>query len=472
MNPVWNNKFKDTFLLLHFHNKTFKKMKQKSFEQMPVVNPYSAGIDVGSRSHFVAVGQDIDKDVREFGVYTQDHQLMVDFLKSRGVMTVAMESTGNYWQSLFSSLQSAGFEVMLVSGHQTKNVRAKTDVKDCMWIQKLHSLGLLRGCFMPDRYTSRIRTVHRHRSSLTEESVKMVNKMQKSLRLMNVRLDVVVSDITGKTGMSILESILKGERDGKVLSNLADPRVKKSREEIARALEGTWEEELLFELGHCYDLYRFLEEKIRSCDKKIEGILNEFTQEVSIGEEEKSTLEQYRRVRKQPDINLPELSYKMYHVDLFSIESVSYGTVLSLISEIGYGIYEFKTAKQFASFLRLAPNNRISGGKVISSRTPKGANRFALTLRNAANSIDKQKDGALTRFFKRIAYKKGRGAAITATARKLAVIIWNMIVKREPYKPMDVEEYQERIKEKTVTYIKKKISSLGLSKEELMVALE
>lgn len=446
-------------------------MKQKNFEQMPVVHPFSAGIDVGSRSHFVAVGQDVDKDVREFGVYTEDHHLMIDFLNSRGIRTVAMESTGSYWQSLFSSLQSAGLEVILVSGHQTKNVRAKTDVKDCMWIQKLHSLGLLRGCFLPDRYTSRIRTVHRHRSSLVDESVKMVNKMQKTLRLMNVRLDVVVSDISGKTGISILEAILNGERNGKVLSNLADPRVKKSREEIAKALEGHWEEELLFELGHCYEIYRFLKEKIRASDLKIEGILKEFTDEILIKAEDKTPLEQYRRVRKQPEINLPELSYKFYGVDLFSIESVSYGTVLTLISEIGYGIYEFKSAKQFASFLRLAPNNRISGGKVVSSRTPKGSNRFALTLRNAANSIDKQKDGALTRFFKRIAYKKGRGAAITATARKLAVIIWNMIVKKEPYKPMDVEDYQARIKEKTIAFIKKKIDSLGLSKQELLAAM-
>lgn len=447
-------------------------MKQNSFEKMPVINPCSAGIDVGSRSHFVAVGQDPDKDVREFGIYTQDHQLMVDFLNSRGVRTIAMESTGSYWQTLFSSLQCAGFEVILVSGHQTKNVRAKTDVKDCMWIQKLHSLGLLRGCFLPDRYTSRLRTINRHRASLVEECTKMVNKMQKSLRLMNLRLDVAVSDITGKSGMRIIEAILEGERDGKLLSNLADPRVKKSREEITNALEGNWDEELLFELRHCYDIYKFLNEKIKESDNKIEKILQEFTQEIDIKEEDKSLLKQYRRLKKQPQINLPELSYKFYGVDLFSIDCISSGTVLTLISEVGYGIYKFNSAKQFASFLRLAPDNRISGGKVISSRTPKGANRLALTLRNAANNIDRMKDdGALTRFFKRIAYKKGRGAAITATARKLAVIIWNMIIKKEPYKPVEIEDYQERIKEKTIAYLKKQMDSLGLSKEELMEKL-
>ena len=238
----------------------------KKFESMPIVRPHAAGIDVGSRSHYVAIGQDEKKDVAEFGVYAADHENLISFLNKHQIETVAMESTGSYWQSLFFALQNAGFEAVLVSGHQTKNVRAKTDVKDCVWIQKLHSLGLLRGCFLPDKDTVKMRNIQRHRKSLIEESSKMVNKMQKALRLMNLRLDVVINDITGKTGMAIMKAILDGQRDGKRLAKLADPRIRRSQKEIAQALVGHWQDELLYELQDCYEIYQLLQHKIKGCD--------------------------------------------------------------------------------------------------------------------------------------------------------------------------------------------------------------
>ncbi len=253
------------------------------FEKMKIVNPNAGGIDVGSKSHLVALGRE-KEDVFEFGVFTKDHETLIDFLHAHGIETIAMESTGSYWQTLFFALQEAGFEVILVSGHQTKNVRAKTDVKGSQWIQKLHSLGLLRGSFLPSEQTKRLRILYRHRSSLVEEAAKMSNKMNKALRLMNLRLDNIISDITGKSGMAIITVILGGERDGKALSLLADSRVRKLKQEIAES-------------------------------------------------------------------------------------------------------------KQFTSFIRLAPNDRISGGKVISSQTPKGSNKLALALRNAANTIDNRKNG-------------------------------------------------------------------------------
>lgn len=441
-------------------------MKRKKIESMPVINPNAAGIDVGSRSHYVAVGQ-ASEDIREFGVYSKDHQAIIDFLKDHQVNTVAMESTGSYWQTLFYALQSAGFEVLLVSGHQTKNVRAKTDVKDCAWIQKLHSLGLLGSCFLPDEQTAKLRILHRHRSSLIEESSKMVNKMQKALRMMNLRLDVVLNDITGKSGIAIIEAILNGERNGQALAQLTDPRVKKSRGEVADALQGQWSDELLYELDDCYQIYGLLQNKIKACEEKLKDLLSKFTEDVHFDPKQNPLTRKQTKGKNQPRINLPELSRKFYGVDLFAIESISSATVLTLICEIGSGIYKFQSAKQFASYLRLAPNNRVSGGKVISSRTPKGNNKFTLALRNAANTIDRTKDGALTRFFKRIAYKKGRAAAITATARKLAVIIWNMIVKKESYSPMELEEYEELIKNKTLASIKRKMAKLNLSIEDL-----
>ena len=440
----------------------------KKTAKMSIIHPNAAGVDVGSKSHYVGIGQGTE-DVMEFGVYTSDHLKMIEYLKEHRITTIAMESTGSYWQSLFFELQQAGFEVLLVSGQQTKNVRAKTDVKDCQWIQKLHSLGLLRSCFQPEEQTKRLRTLHRHRSSLIEGSAKMTNKMQRSLRMMNLRLDVVLNDITGKSGLAIIEAIISGERNGVALAQLSDPRVRRSKQEIADALQGQWSEELLYELCDCYDLYKTLQLKIQNCDKRMESLLQLFTDDPENKPKRKSLTVKQRKGKNQLRFDLPWLSYKYYGVDLFAIEGVSVNTVMTLIAEIGQGIHNFKTAKQFSSFLRLAPNNRISGGKLISSRTPKGGNKFALALRNSANTIDRKKEGNMTSFFKRIAYKKGRAAAITATARKMAVIIWNMIVGKQEYKPMDNILYKELIKQKTIAYINKKMKKIGIVTDELLV---
>ena len=437
-------------------------------EKMKVVNPNAAGIDIGSKSHFVALGQG-KEDVFEFGVFTKDIKAIIEFLQLHKIETIAMESTGSYWQPLFFALQEAGFEVLLVSGHQTKNVRAKTDVKDSQWIQKLHSLGLLRGSFLPSEQTARIRILYRHRVSLIEQAAKMSNKMQKSMRLMNLRLDNVLSDITGKSGMAIITAILNGERDGYKLAMLADRRVKKSKEEIAQALQGSWSEEYIFELKDCYDIYLMLKQKIENIDKEIEKLLIDFTKNSEHVIDRKNLIKKQKKGKNQPKIDLSYLSYMYYGVDLFAIEGVSVGTVLALISEIGNGIYKFPSGKQFSSFLRLAPNNRISGGKIISSRTPKGSNRFTLALRNAANTIDNKKQGALYHFFKRIVYKKGRAAAITATARKLAVIIWNMIVKKQAYNPPENEQYLKDMKEKRIKIIQKMMKKSNIITSELSV---
>lgn len=436
-------------------------------EKMQIINQRAAGIDVGSRSHYTATGQE-NEDVREFGVYSSDHLKMIEHFKEKKVRTIAMESTGSYWQSLYLALMRAGFEVILVSGHQTKNVRAKTDVKDCQWIQKLHSLGLLRGCFLPSDETNSLRTINRHRESLVEQSSKMINKMQKTMRLMNLRLDVVLSDITGKSGIAIIEAILSGVRNGKSLAGLADNRVRKSKEEIADALQGHWSDELLFELEDCYDLYKILQQKVQRCDNKAVDLLRQYlNQENQIAP--KTLTKKQVKGKNQQKFNLPLISHNFYGVDLFAIEGVSTNTVMTLISEVGIDIYKFESAKQFTSWLRLAPKNRISGGKLLSSRTPKGANKLTLTLRNAANSIDRIKNGHLTNFFKRIAYKKGRAAAITATARKLATIIWNMIVRKQEYKPLSDELYKAIIKAKNIAVIKSKMKKLHITMNELSV---
>jgi transposase len=433
-------------------------MKKMSME---IVNQCAAGIDIGSKSHLVSVGQDPTTDVREYGVYTCDHEKLIIWLKEREISTIAMESTGSYWQTLFAALQCAGFEVILVNGKQIKNVKGKTDVMDCMWIQKLHSLGILTGSYLPSEHIHRLRTLHRHRIWLVQESSKLTNKMQKSLRLMNIRLDVAINDIMGKSGRKIIEAIIDGERDGNTLAGLANYRVKKTKEEIAKSLHGQWTSELLYELEDCYNHYKYIESKINGCDVKIEVLLEEMASSTDKSKDVK--LSKKQKGKNHIGFDLIKLSYLYYGVDLFAIEGVSYNTIMTLISEVGIDIFKFKTYKQFVKWLRLAPNNKISGSKLISSRSPKGKNVLALALRNAANTIERKKRGQLYSFFKRIAYKKGRGAAITATARKLAIIIWNMCVKKKEYKPIDESIYNDKIRNQVIKNIQNKLKRMNLS---------
>src|SRR5215208_1556388 len=237
---------------------------------MQIINPNAAGIDVGSRSHFVAVGQG-SGDVREFGVYNEDLKAIVEWLIENEVKTVAMESTGTYWQSLFAVLQNAGLQVILCNGKFTKNIKGKkTDVQDCQWIQKLHTIGLLTGSFLPDEATEQLRTYCRHRANLLDNAADTTRKMQKYLRLLNLRLDVVVKDVTGLTGLAIIAAICKGQTNAKVLASLRHGNCKKSEEEIAKALQTNGRKDYLFALKHEYNMYQSLQCSIKECDIEIE----------------------------------------------------------------------------------------------------------------------------------------------------------------------------------------------------------
>ena len=435
---------------------------------LQVINEHAAGIDIGSRFHMVAIDQ-LKENVRQFGVYTKDHEQLIDYLHNAGVTSIAMESTGNYWQTLFSVLQEAGFEVLLVSGSQTKNVKGrKTDVIDCMWIQKLHSLGLLSGSFLLSNAIQELRTYYHHRLHLIEQASMYVQKMQKSLRLMNIRLDIVIRDVVGKSGLNIVEAILAGNRDPKHLSTLVDIRVKKSQQEISDALQGSWQEELLFELRSSLNFYKVYEKALLECDKQIENKLVSYIPQNTLDpQEEKMLKESSKKNRKHaPALNVSRLAYQYFHTDLFAISGISHTTVLCLMTNMGHDLHKFSSAKSFASWLRLVPNNKISGGYIISNKTPSGKNLIATALRQAANSIGNQKDHQLTPFFKRIAFRKGRIAAITATARKLAVIVWNMITKAEPYKK-NITVNSDKNKSAQLKSIEKRIGLLQLTQDEL-----
>ena len=412
-------------------------MEEKEIS-MEIVNPQAAGIDVGSRSHWVAVGQR-ETDIREFGVFNQDLFEMAEWFIERQVKTIAMESTGTYWQNLYAVLISKGFHVILCNGKFTKNIKGKkTDIKDCQWIQKLHSLGLLTSSFLPDGQTEQLRTYCRQRSNLLHSAASTTKRMQKNLRLLNLRLDVVVKDICGLTGLNIIRSICEGETRPEKLASLRHGNCRKSEEEIAKALQNNGRKDYLFALRQELDTYDYLQKKVTECDNMIGETLNEIIENDYNRKQHFIEPKTYKRINKNTpkEIDLNLKSYQMFEgVDPLAIEGISYSTVLSIMSELGIeGIKKFPTAKHFTSWLRLAPNNKVSGGKVLSSKVPKGSNRIKIALRNAANAIGNLKDSTPLRdFFQRICFRKGRVSAISATARKLAVIIWNMVVKGIPY---------------------------------------
>lgn len=447
-------------------------MEQESIS-MEVVNPQAAGIDVGSRSHWVAVGQ-LESDVREFGVFNEDLFAMADWLKEKGIKTIAMESTGTYWQNLYAVLIAKGFHVILCNGKFTKNIKGKkTDVKDCQWIQKLHTLGLLSGSFLPDGKTEQLRTYCRHRANLLHNAASTSRKMQKYLRLLNLRLDVVVKDICGLTGLAIIRAICHGESNPEKLASLRHGNCRKSEEEIAKALHSNGRKDYLFALQQELETYDHLQRKIEQCDIEIEKTLNEIIDTDDDKKQHHIEPKPHKRINKNTpkNIDLNLKSYQMFEgTDLLAIEGMSYSTVLALMSEVGIeGIRKFPTAKHFSSWLRLAPNNKVSGGKLLSSKVPKGSNRLKIALRNAANAIGNLKDSTPLRdFFQRINFRKGRVSAISATARKLAVIIWNMVVKGVPYiNPEGYLYLDQKRKLGLVKRIKKQIDKFGLTNEDI-----
>lgn len=437
---------------------------------LKVIHPNAAGIDVGSREHFVAIGQGL-QDVKSFGVYAEDLRTLAQWLIENKVTTVAMESTGAYWQNLFVELIHSGLEVVLTNGKFTKNInRKKTDVLDCQWIQKMHSLGLLPSSFLPDDSTEKLRTLCRHRTNMIQQRADSIHKMAKFLKYLNFRLDVVVRDITGLTGLKIIEDICIGNLDPTSLAAHRHHNCRKSEEEIAKALVSNQREDYLFGLRQEYDRYQFYSFKIKECDKEIglflEKIIQSKQEVVDHTPDNKYFKRQNKNALTGVDLNI--VAYQYFDgVDLLAIPGVSHATVLTIMSEIGQeGFNKFPTAQHFSSWLKLAPNNKISGGRVLSHRIPQGSNRLKIALRNAANAVGNLKDSDLGKFFKKIAFKKGRQTAINATARKIAVIIWNMVTKKQAYNPTNNYLFLDQ-KRRIVSRMRKQIADLGINPDDL-----
>jgi transposase len=440
------------------------------------LHPHAAGIDVGAEEVWVCFppgaalpppgpghSDTLPGHVRRFGTFTCELEALAEMLGQAGVDTVALESTGVYWIPLFDLLQSKGLCPLLCDPRQTADTpgRPKTDVKDCMWIQRLHSLGLLRAAFRPDEPIRVWRSYQRHRQSLVEDQSRYVQGMQKALEQMNVKLTEVLSDVTGVTGMAIIRAIDRGERDPRVLAGLRQACCKNDAATIARALEGTWRAEHLFELRQCLQLYDYYQKQLAECDRQIDAHLKTLALPQKPGPLPASAKKRkLSRRGNEPHFDARQRLYEMAGVDLTAIEGIEANTALVILSEIGTDMSRWANEKKFGAWLGLAPNPKKSGGRLKSAKTRPGSGRAAQALRLAARSLIRSKS-ALGAFLRRVASHRGMPKAITATAYKLARIVYGMLKHGTEYVKQGMEEYEARHRERQLRRLQRQAKELG-----------
>jgi len=454
------------------------KTKPESLSQL---NPKCAGIDVGAAELFVCIAKNSsEQEVRSFSTFTADIKLMIQWLKKNKIVSVAMESTGVYWIPPYEFLEEAGFEVLLVNARFFKAVPGrKTDVQDCQWIQQLHSYGLLRGSFRPTNEIVALRSYVRQRSRLFECAGTQVQLMHKSLTLMNIQLNHAISDITGLSGMNIIKAILQGQRDPKALAELCAGRCRKNKDLIAKALEGNYREEHVFALEQAYEGYEFFHNQIVKCEQAIQKIL-EFIQLESIEkaqddsrnrvvkiEESEITLHSKKKCAIKKSYNRSPYSFnavdairKVTKADLTTIPGIDVNTGMKILSEIGTDMSCWRSAKAFASWLGLCPGNKISGGKVLSSRTKPSDNKAAQALRMAAASLYKS-NCYIGAFFRRMRARLGAPKAITAVAHKLAKILYRMLLTGENYRELGENYFEQQYQKKILENLKRRAKEMG-----------
>ena len=399
--------------------------------------------------------------VEEFECYTCDLHRLSFRLKEYRIESVAMEATGVYWIPLFLLLQEDGFEVYLVNSKHVKNVTGrKDDEGDAEWIQKLHRCGLLSASFQPDNQTRSLRSVVRHRSTLVQTRSSYLNRMQKALEQMNIKIHTVLSDIDGKTGLSIIRAIFEGERNAEKLADLCDPRIKASREDVVKSLEGFWSKTHLFELGQCYKAFQYHNDLIAECDRELEKILLEMIAAKNDGVlPDIEKVKRKRNYKRPVQINVTAYLKELNGIDITEITGISEISALTVLSEVGTDMSRWKTEKHFTSWLGLAPNTKISGGKVISSRVPKKKHYAGQAFRMAAMSLQNNK-GPLGDFYRRIRSYAGAPKAIVAVARKLAVIYYRMMTSQQAFNPIELEKSQEKYKEQKIKQLERKLEKL------------
>lgn len=435
---------------------------KKNFSEFPLVHPHAAGIDIGATFHVVAVSPDRDPmPVRQFQSFTTDLHKLSQWLRAIGIQSVAMESTGIYWIPVFEILESDGFEVILVNAREVKQVPGrKTDYNDAQWLQKLHQFGLLRASFRPSEQIATLRAYLRHRERLIEYAAAHIQHMQKALMQMNLQLHHVVSDITGATGMKIIRDIIQGERCAAKLAAHRDIRCKKSEATIAAALTGNYRAEHVFSLKQAVELYDFYQKQIRDCDQQIEQTLAELNQKktapkVPIGKARHRT-----KQHNEPDFALRSALYTLTGVDLTRINGFGPYTALRLIGECGDDMSKWATEKHFVSWLSLSPGNKISGGKVLSNKTRRTKNHASTLLRIAAVNVGKT-ETALGAFYRRLAARVGKAKAVTATARKMAVLFYATMKHGMNYVDPGAAYYETQYRNRVLLNLKKRAKRLG-----------
>ena len=443
--------------------------------ELEVVHPNAAGIDVGNESHFVGIKPGLcEEPVQEFGSWTADLMRMVEWLKTHGIKTVAMQSTGVYWVALYEVLEQAGLEVYLVNARGTKNLPGrKSDVQECQWLRKLHTYGLLRNSFRPPEAIRSVRTIWRLRERHVQEAGRAIQHMQKALTTMNVQLANALSDLSGVTGMAILRAILAGERDPWQLAKLRDPRVQASTEEVAHSLQGNWREDVLFELQQVLDAYDFLERQIAACDRQLKEYLAALPSRevpaappadgdpafVEPAQRRKRT--KAKRRKRSPSFDLAAELRRTTGVDLLSIDGINVGTAQVILSELGADLRAFPSESHFSAWLGLAPQREISGGKVIAQRSRRVKNRVANALRTAAESLS-HSDTYLGARYRHLRARLGGLKAVKAMARYLACLVYRLLTRGQAWVDRGSAEYERRRRDRELVALQYRATVMGM----------
>jgi transposase len=427
------------------------------------INPNAAGIDCGAREHYVAVPPDRDPcPVRAFKTFTADLHQLADWLAACGVTTVALEATGVYWIPIYEILEARGIMAVLVNAHHVRNVPGrKSDVTDCEWLRELHSVGLLRGSFRPQAAIVALRSYLRHRESLTQSAATCVLRMQKELVQMNLQLHLVLTDITGQTGMAILRDIVAGHTDPRQLARHRDRRCQASQEQIQAALTGNYSPQHLFPLKQNLQLFEVIQAQIAECDAAIQAQLRSIPPlRAPLAPLGKARAR--HRAKNEPVFDVRSHLHQLLGLDLTRLDAIGPTTGLRLISEIGTDMTRWPTAHHFTSWLTLAPRNKISGGRLLSSRTSPSSNRAAATLRMAAMNLGRSQT-ALGAFYRRLSARIGKAKAVTATARKLAILVYHTLKGDFTYHDPGAAAYEARSRETALRYLRRRAKTLGYS---------
>ena len=435
---------------------------------LPVINPRAAGMDIGSRFHVVAVPSALsDQPIQTFQAFTADLKRMADWLVGVGIKSVVMESTGVYRVPVFEILENAGLDVIVANARETRSVPGrKSDINDAQWLQRLHACGLLRASFRPGRDIAALRAYLRHRERLLDYASAHIQHMQKALTFMNRQLHHVVQDITGATGMKIIRAIVAGERDAHVLAKFRDIRCKSSEETICSALVGNYQAEHVFALTQSLALYDFYQARVDECDAQIEQALAVLKADKP---EPEQPIPKVRHRTKQPNsvnFDVRTALYQLIGVDLTQIHGIGPFLALRLIAECGTDLSKWRSSKHFTSWLTLSPGCKISGGKILSAHSRKSKNRLTAHLRLAAVTVGKT-NTALGAFYRRLSARIGKAKAVTATARKIAVLFYNAMCFGMHYSDPGADQYEQKYRERVIKQLHRRAAEFGFELHEL-----